>query len=100
VARAIPITVHFNSANDSKQIVCYTKADGTFTASFKPETLGTWEVQARFTGDTFLYESVSPWLSAEVREPSILVKYSFYIGGGIGVAVVIGVIIFWKKSKG
>lgn len=100
VARAIPITVHFNSANGSKQIVCYTKADGTFTASFKPETLGTWEVQARFDGDTFLYESVSPWLSAEVREPSILVKYSVYIGGGIGVAVVIGVIIFWKKSKG
>jgi hypothetical protein len=100
VTRIIPITILFSSTNGTKQIVCYTKADGTFTASFKPETLGPWEVQARFGGDAFLYESVSQWVSAEVKEPSILMKYSFYIGGGIGVAVVIGVVIFWKKSKG
>jgi hypothetical protein len=100
VARAIPITVLFSSTNGTKQIVCYTKADGSFTASFKPETLGGWEVQARFDGDASLYESLSPWLSAEVREPSILMKYSLYIGGGIGAAVAIGAVIFWKKSKG
>jgi len=98
-AEAIPITIYFSSADGTKQIVCYTKADGTFTASFKSETLGTWKVRARFDGDAFLYESVSPWLSAEVREPSILVKYSYYIGGGVGVAVIVGVIILWRKSK-
>jgi hypothetical protein len=97
--RAIPITVYFSSTNGTKEIVCYTKADGTFTASFKPETLGTWEAQARFDGDAFLYESMSPWLSAEVNELSILMKYSYYIGGGIGAAVAVGVIIFWRKSK-
>ena len=96
----IPLTVYFGSTNGTKQIVCYTKADGTFTASFKPETLEMWEVQARFDGDAFLYESMSPWLSVEVREPSVLVKYSLYIGGGIGAAVVVCVIVFWKKSKG
>lgn len=99
VASGIPIIVNFNSANSSKQIVCYTKDDGTFTVSFKPQTLGTWEVQATFSGDTSLYESVSPWLSVEVVEPSVLVKYSYYIVGGIGGAVVFGAIIFWKKSK-
>jgi hypothetical protein len=96
----IPIIVYFNSANSSKQIVCYTKTDGTFTVSFRPGTLGTWEVQARFGGDAFLYESVSPWLSVEAIEPSILMKYSYYIVGGIGGAVMIGAVIYWRKSKG
>jgi hypothetical protein len=97
--RAIPVTVTFNSANGTKQIICHTKADGTFTASFKPENLGTYEVQARFDGDAFLYESLSSWLSAEVVEPSIFMKYSLYIGGGIGAAVVVGAIIYWRKTK-
>jgi hypothetical protein len=100
VASAIPITVFFSSTNGTKQITCYTKADGSFTASFKPETLGAWDVQARFDGDASLYESLSPWLSAEVREPSLLMRYSLYIGGGIGAAVAVGAVVFWKKSKG
>jgi len=99
VAGDIPIIVIFNSANGSKQIVCYTNADGTFSVSFRPGTLGTWEVQARFDGDASLYESVSPWLPVEVVEPSILIKYSYYIVGGMGGAVLIGAIIFWRKSK-
>jgi hypothetical protein len=81
-------------------MVCYTKADGTFTVSFRPDILGTWEVQAKFDGDAFLYESASPWLSMEVVEPSIFMKYSYYIVGGIFGAVIIGAVIFWKKSQG
>jgi hypothetical protein len=100
VNRTIPITIFFTSTNGTKQIVCYTEANGTFSASFKPETLGTWEVQARFGGDVFLYENVSQWVSVEVMEPSILVKYSLYIGGGIGAAVVVIAIVFWRKSRG
>jgi hypothetical protein len=99
-AGMVPITVFFSSTNGTKQVVCYTRADGTFTVSFKPETLGMWDVQARFGGDAFLYESVSKWLSVEVREPSILMKYSYYIGGGIGAAVAVGAVVFWRKSKG
>ena len=97
--RVIPVTVYFSSVNGSKQMVCYTEADGTFTASFKLETLGSWEVQARFDGDAFLYEGLSSWLSVEVREPSVLVKYSLYIGGGIGAAVVVVAVVLWRKSK-
>jgi hypothetical protein len=35
----------------------------------------------------------------EVKEPSIAMKYSVYIAGGIGAAVLVGVVIFWRKSK-
>jgi hypothetical protein len=99
ISSSIPIIVYFNSANDSKQIVCYTEEDGTFTASFIPEALGTWEVVAKFDGDALLYESVSQRLLAKVVEPPLLSKYSLYIGGGIGGAAIISIIILWKKSK-
>jgi hypothetical protein len=99
-ASDIPIIIYFNSANSSRQIVCYTKTDGTFSVSFRPGTLGTWEVQARFGGDAFLYESVSSWLSLEVVEPSILVKYSYYIVGGMCGLVMVCAVIYWRKSKG
>jgi hypothetical protein len=98
-AAAISIAVYLSSSNVTKQMICYTKADGTFTASFRPESIGIWEVQARFEGDTFLYESASSSLSVEVKEPSIAMKYSVYIAGGIGAAVLVGVVIFWRKSK-
>jgi len=99
VNRTIPITIVFTSTNGTKQIVCYTEANGTFSASLKPETLGMWRVQAKFAGDAFLYENVSQSVLVEVVEPSILVKYSLYIGGGIGAAVIVGVVIYWKKSR-
>jgi len=99
-AEGIPIMVYFTSANESKIIVCYTGENGTFTASFKPETVGTWSVQARFDGDVSMYESVSPQLMIKVEEPTFFMKYSLYIGGGIGAVAIIGVIIYMKKSKG
>ena len=100
VNRAIPVTIFFTSSNGTKQIVCYTEANGTFSASFRLETVGVWEVQARFGGDAFLYENVSRLVLVEVVEPSILVKYSLYIGGGIGAAVIVIAIVFWRRSKG
>jgi hypothetical protein len=95
----IPIIVDFNSANDSKEITCYTNLDGTFAASFKPETIGTWIVQARFDGDSLLYASDSQLISVNVVEPSFFVKYSLYIGALIGAVLVTCSIIYWRKSK-
>lgn len=99
-AENLPITVYFISANESKQMVCYTLENGTFTAGFKPEALGSWRAQARFSEGEFRYGSVSLELTIKVEEPPLLVKYGLYIGGGIGVIAIVGVIIYWKKSRG
>jgi hypothetical protein len=96
----IPITILFISANGSKQIVSYTKEDGTFTAGFKPENLGTWRVQASFDGNAFLYESESLQLMTEVVEPTLFMKYSLYIGGGVSAAIMVVAVVFWRRSKG
>jgi hypothetical protein len=78
---------------------CYTQADGTFTASFRSENLTTWEVQAIFDGNGLFFESVSSRETIDVNEPSILQKYSLYIGGGIGAITIIGAVVYWKKMK-
>lgn len=96
----LPVTVYFISANESTEIICYTIANGTFTASFKPETTGIWKVRAEFSEDAFRYENASQQLAINVEEPSLFVKYRLYIGGGIGAVAMIGVIIYFKKFRG
>lgn len=93
------LTVTFTHTNITKQLTCQTFPNGTFTASFRPETLGTWTVQATLAQDESMYECSSPQLAVKVEEPSILAKYSLYIGGAIGAAGIIGAIFYWRKTR-
>jgi hypothetical protein len=95
------IMLYFNSANQSQNIVCYTTADGSFTGSFRPSTTGIWAVQARFSGDTSRYESLSQLSSIRVEEPAFIVKYGLYIGIGAGVAAaaIVGIVVYRKKWR-
>jgi hypothetical protein len=94
----IPITAFIASANESKELVCYTLEDGAFSASFKPETLGTWIISAKFNGSASLHESSSPSVTVEVVEPPFA-KYSLYIFGGIGAAAAVSIVIYVRKSR-
>ena len=94
-----PITVYFDSENDSESIVCFTLADGSFTASFAPSATGTWNVQATFLGDASSYGSMSRQLAADVEGPSFLAQYSLYIGLGVGVAAVASAVLMLYLKK-
>jgi len=96
----LPLMVYFNSANGSVQVACYTDENGVFRAGFKPDNIGSWTVQASFSGDEYLYESTSQQLTADVEEPSFFAKYSLYIGGGMAAASIVGAIVYYKKFKG
>jgi hypothetical protein len=95
---SMPVTIYISSANETKEIVSYTLEDGTFSASFQPEALGTWIAYARFNGDETIYESASSTVTIEVVEHP-LSKYSFYIFGGIGAVIAVGIIIYVRKSR-
>ncbi len=95
----IPIRVRFTSTNSSREILCHTLPNGTFTATFRPETLGTWRVKATFHEDRLRYESASSEVQVEVEEPPFLAKYSMYIGGGLAGAAILGALIYWKKFR-
>lgn len=93
------ITVQFESTNVTREITCYTLENGTFTITFQPNATGTWGVQARFSGDNYVYESLSPQLMVKVEEAPLYVRYAPYFGVA-GLVAVIGIAVYLKKSKG
>jgi hypothetical protein len=95
----LPLTLTFTGVNRTAQVECTTFKNGTFVASFKPDTLGTWSVQASFVEDKFRYGVTSGELSVKVEEPSFIAKYSLYIGGGLGAAAIVGGVVYVKKFR-
>ncbi len=98
----MPITVYFDSGNYSESTVCFTLADGSFTASLPPNATGTWNIQAVFYGDASAYGSMSQQLVANVEGPSFLAQYSLYIGLGVGAAAVASavMVLYLRKWRG
>jgi hypothetical protein len=94
----LAIMVVFSSKNESRVVVS-TFENGTFIASCRLDMLGSWDVQATFSEDDLRYGCVSSVLTVKVEEPSILVKYSLYIGGGLGGAAIIGAVVYVKKFR-
>jgi ABC-type nitrate/sulfonate/bicarbonate transport system permease component len=101
-AAGMPITVYFDYGNNSESIVCFTLADGSFTASLSSNAMGTWNVQAVFYEDASTYGSMSQQLVANVEGPSLLAQYSIYIGLGVGAAAVASAVmmLYLKKWRG
>jgi hypothetical protein len=95
----VPIVIYVSSENETRQIQSFTLQDGTFVASFKPDTVGAWFVYAEFNGSSSTYDSESLPLTIQVDEP-LYTQYSFYILGGVGAITAIGLVVYVKKSKG
>lgn len=94
-----PIVIYVSSENETRQIQSFTLQDGTFVASFKPDTVGAWFAYAGFNGSSSMYDSASLPLTIQVDEP-LYAQYSFYILGGVGAITAIGLVVYVKKSKG
>ncbi len=96
---SVPVTVYFTHTNETKKVECYTLENGTFTASFQPETVGIWVAHATFAGSDTFYESESAPLAIKVEEPSFFVKNSLYIGGGAIAIVAVSAVVYMKKFR-
>ncbi|MCK4933163.1 hypothetical protein KAS06_00695 [Candidatus Bathyarchaeota archaeon] len=95
----LTITLVYISPNGTFQQLVTTSTNGTFTGSFKVEALGTWSVQAVFSGNDLIYENSSSHVQFVVGPPSFLKLYSMYIyiaGAGIGI---VGVLVFFIKKR-
>jgi hypothetical protein len=96
----LTVIARFESDNGTtKEMECTTLDDGTFTASFQTERVGFWEAQARFEGNEMLHPNSSKSLMIKVEEPTFLMKYSLYIGGGAAAAAIISAVIYVKKFR-
>ena len=97
---SFPVKVQFASANTTKKVDCEPFENGTFTASFKPDTLGVWSVQATSPETATVYEGESTELLVHVEEPPFYVTYSlFLIGGIVGGGIAAGVVVYLKKFR-
>jgi len=94
------VTVTFISVNSTEPVTCTTLANGTFTASLKPETIGTWTVQAAFAGNQTVYACESGVVMVTMEEPSFLAQNGLFIGGGVGGALAaVGAVVYIKKYR-
>lgn len=94
------VLVSLEAGNFTEQATCHTLENGTFVTSFRPENTTVWTVQARFAGDYSRYDCESESWAVRVDEPTFIMKYSLYLGGGIGSGVAIaGVIVYLKKYR-
>jgi Cu/Ag efflux protein CusF len=94
------VTVTFMSVNTTETVTCTALGNGTFTASFQPETTGDWIVQAAFAGNSSVYPCDSETVIVKVEEPSFLVTYGLFIGGGVGGGLAaVGAVVYIKKYR-
>ena len=99
-AAGAPVTVTFISVNATEPVTSTALGNGTFTASFQPETTGIWTAQATFAGNSTVYESESGVVMVTVEEPSFLAQNGLFIGGGVGGALAaVGAVVYIKKYR-
>jgi hypothetical protein len=99
-AGGAPVTVTFISVNATETVECTALGNGTFTATFQPETTGTWMVQATFAGNSSVYECDSEVVRVTVEEPSFFALYGLFIGGGVGGGLAaVGAVVYIKKYR-
>ncbi len=94
----------FTRHNGSKvETSVYTYANGTFCTDFKPDSLGTWRVTAKFEGDNVKYGAAESYPSTFVVEESVGFKNEFYIyiaaGTAVGAVVLIVVIRMYRGRE-
>ena len=99
-AGGAPVTVTFMSANATETVTCTALGNGTFTASFRPETIGDWVVQAAFAGNSTVYACDGEAVMVTVVEPSFFAVYGIFIGGGVGGGLAaVGAVVYVKKYR-
>ncbi len=99
-AGGAPVTVTFMSANATETVTCTALGNGTFAASFQPETTGEWIIQAAFAGNSTVYPCDSETVMVTVVEPSFFAVYGLFIGGGVGGGLAaVGAVVYVKKYR-
>lgn len=99
VVENMSVTLIFTKPNGStiEQNV-YTNSNGTFTASLKPELLGSWRVHARLNGDDLRREALSEPKPFRVNDTWIN-QYMIYIIGTVAAIVAVLAIGFLVQRR-
>ena len=92
------VTLVFTTSNATIEQYAYTNSNGTFTASFKPNLIGSWRVQTRLDGDDLRCEAYSELKPFRVNDTWIN-QYGIYIMGAVVAVVAVLVIGFFVRRR-
>ena len=93
------VEVQFNSINSTQTINCTVNSDGTFVASFRPDSSGQWTVTATCPETQTSYSCYSQQLMITVTPPPLYVKYSLFIIAGLVAAMAAGGVVYFLKFR-
>ncbi|MDH5663784.1 MAG: hypothetical protein OEY90_04890, partial [Candidatus Bathyarchaeota archaeon] len=92
------VTLVFTTSNATIEQYAYTNSNGTFTASFKPNLIGSWRVQTRLDGDDLRCEAYSELKPFRVNDTWIN-QYGIYIMGAVVAVVAVLAIGFFVRRR-
>jgi hypothetical protein len=94
------VKVQFLSANSTETITCIVSDNGTFIASYKPDSSGVLAVSATSSETPTSWRSDSGQLEVTIKEPPFYVKYSLFIIIGLVAASAVGGAVWFLKFRG
>ncbi len=99
IVENMSVTLVFTMPNGSTiEQHTYTNSNGTFTATFKPNLLGSWRVQTKLDGDDLRCEAYSELRLFQVNDTWIN-QYGIYIMGAVAAVIAVLVIGFFVRRR-
>ncbi|MGA2682527.1 MAG: hypothetical protein ABSF44_12095 [Candidatus Bathyarchaeia archaeon] len=93
------VEVQFSRSNLTKTVDCIVSSNGTFVASFRPNSSGLWAVFATVPETRTSFRTDSQELSINVAEPPIYVKYSLFIVAALIAALAVSGVVYFLKFR-
>ena len=98
IVENLNVTLVFTTSNATIEQYAYTNSNGTFTASFKPNLIGSWRVQTKLDGDDLRCEAYSELKPFRVNDTWIN-HYGIYIMAAVVAVVAVLVIGFFVRRR-
>jgi hypothetical protein len=95
----LTVTVTFIGANSTVTQTAYTNSNGTFLVSWKPDSMGLWQVHSHIAEGAAMSQAYSSSLSFTVNDTWLNQYMLFIIGGAGGGAAVPAVIFFVRRRR-
>ena len=93
------VKIQFRSLNNTQNVTCIPFGNGTFVASFRPNSIGQWAVSAFSPETNVTYGCNSSELIITVVDQPVYVKYSLFIIAGLVAASVVGGVVYFFRFR-
>jgi hypothetical protein len=98
ITENLPVTVVFASANTTAKQTAYTNSNGTYMLSWKPDSMGLWQVHANIAENASISEAYSNMSTFTVND-TFLNQYLIFIIGGVGGVAGVSVVVFIIRRR-